>query len=181
MRRNGFTLIELITVLAMVGVMLAIAIPRMRVSPLRRAGSAGRQLVADLDLARTRALAAKKTVRVTFDVAGNKYEAYLDDGNGIQETVAEMRALRGFDRRELHASVTYGRGSAGPIPGETGIGAVTLDNELVEFDGRGMTTPFGSRGSVYIVSRDDANAVSAVSVSSSGSFKVWVYRGGQWQ
>ncbi len=183
MRRNGFTLIELITVLAMVGVILAIAIPRMRVSPVRKVGSAARQLAGDLEGARNRSLSAKRASRVVFDVAGNTYVGYLDDdGDGtFAQSQSETQALRVLSRRDLAVDVRFGRGGVGPVPGDAGSGAVTFDNDRVEFDTRGITLPFGERGTIYFVYRDDPNVVAAVAVSGSASFKIWVYRGGQWQ
>jgi prepilin-type N-terminal cleavage/methylation domain-containing protein len=181
--RKGFTLIELLTVLTLMGVMMAISVPFLRVSPKQKAESAALQLARDLDLARTRGLAAKRAVRMKFDESAGGYVGFMDhdDNDVFDETLAESQALQAFGVRVLAGDVKFGVGSAGPIPGETGSGAVTFTNGRVEFDSQGITSPFGTRGTVYLVHRDHPEAVAAVSVTGSASFKVWHYRQGAWQ
>ena len=180
--RPGFTLIEILIVIAVIGIMLTIALPYMRVSPQTKVRSAGRDLVRYLEAIRTRALAAKKNVRLTFDLADDSYTAYLDDdGDGtFDQTVAESQAV-GIGTRRLRTGTVFGMGNVSELPNYPGAGPVTFADNRVEFNTRGITTPFGVRGVVYIMYRDDPNAVSAVSVSGSASFKVWDYRGGAWQ
>jgi prepilin-type N-terminal cleavage/methylation domain-containing protein len=185
MTRKGFTLVEMLIALSMISILLAIAIPFMRVSPMRQVRLAATQLSRDLEMTRTRALSARLATRVTFDVGSPAaYIGYADaDGDGtIAENSAEMSALRGFNRRELDPRLSYGRGNAGAVPGDTaGSGAITFPVDHVEFSPRGVTFPFGTRGAVYFVHNDDPDAVAAVSVTGSGSVKLWVYMGGTWQ
>jgi prepilin-type N-terminal cleavage/methylation domain-containing protein len=181
--RKGFTLIELLTVLTLMGAMMAIAAPFLRVSPQQKVSAAAIQLARDLDLARTRGLAAKRAVRMKFEESRGAYIGYLDEDNDavFAESLAESQALQAFGLRTLAGDVQFGTGSAGTIPGETGSGAITFTNSYVEFDTQGITSPFGTRGTVYIVHRDHPDAVAAVSVTGSASFKVWNYRQGAWQ
>ena len=182
--RKGFTLIEMLIVITLMSIMVAIAIPFMRVSPTRKVRIQATQLKRDLELARTRALSTKASTRLKFDQTDESYTGYADDDDDgkILEKAAETLALRGFGRRELDGAVQYGRGNAGAVPGDTaGSGAVTFLTDYVEFNGRGVTLPFGTRGAVYFVHRDDSDAVAAVSVTGSGSIKMWVYQGGSWQ
>lgn len=180
--RRGFSLIELLTVITVMGIMMTIALPYMRVSPQTKVRSAGRDLVRYLEVIRTRALAAKKTVRLTFDLTEGSYTAYLDDDrDGIfLQTVAESQAV-GIGTRSLRTRTVFGMGNASELPNYPGTGPVTFANNRVEFNTRGVTTPFGLRGVVYIMYGDDPNAVAAVSISGSASFKVWEYRDGAWQ
>ena len=49
-------------------------------------------------------------------------------------------------------------------------------------DSRGLTTPLGTSGVVYLRSASDTTAVTAVSVSAAAGIQTWSYRGGgQWQ
>ncbi len=180
--RRGFSLIELLTVITVMGIMVTIALPYMRVSPQTKVRSAGRDLVRYLEVIRTRALATKKNVRLTFDLADGSYRAYLDDdGDGtFDQTAAESQAV-GIGTRSLRTGTVLGMGNASELPNYPGTGPVTFANDRVEFNTRGITIPFGVRGVVYIMYRDDPNAVAAVSVSGSASFKVWGYRDGVWQ
>ena len=180
--RRGFSLIELLTVITIMGIMMTVALPYMRVSPQTKVRSAGRDLVRYLEVIRTRALATKKIVRLTFNLVDGSYTAYLDDdGDGIfLQTVAESQAV-GIGTRSLRSRTLFGMGSASQLPNYPGAGPVTFANDRVEFNSRGVTMPFGIRGVVYIRYIDDPDAVSAVSVSGSASFKVWDYRDGAWQ
>lgn len=180
--RRGFSLIELLTVITVMGIMMTIALPYMRVSPQTKVRSAGRDLVRYLEVIRTRALATKKIVRLTFDLADGSYTAYLDDdGNGVFTQSREESQAAGIGTRSLRSGTVLGMGNASELPNYPGAGPVTFDNNRVEFNTRGITTPFGVRGVVYIMYSDDPNAVAAVSISGSASFKVWGYRDGVWQ
>ena len=181
--RKGFTLIEMLIAITIASVMMAIAIPFMKVSPSRRVRTQASQLSRDLELARTRALSTRHNSRLVFDENKKFYVGFSDhDGDDkILEKDVETLALRGFGRRDLSPDVNFGRGNAGAVPGDTGSGAVTFLKATVELNGRGVTVPFGTRGAVYFTHRDDPEAVAAVTVTGSGTVKLWVYRAGVWQ
>jgi len=181
--RVGFTLIELMTAVALVGLLMLVFIPRLRVSPRQHARHAAEQLVRDLELARTRALSTRSMVQVVFNQAAGTYTAYLDDNQDgvIGQTAAENAALGVFGVRTLPQGVQFGRGSAGGVPGEAGTGAITLGGPFVIFDNRGLPQPFGLRGTVYFASADEPMAVAAASVTGSGSFRTWIYMPGGWE
>jgi len=184
MKNRGFTIIELVVVLAVMAIAMAVALPRFRLTPSHKVRSAANQLVRDLELARTRALGTKRKVRVQFDVTGGAYTAYLDDdGNGtIAETAAERTAYGSLASRTLEPDVLYGRGTTTGLPGDPGSLAVTFSGAEVDFGTNGVTVPFGTSGNIYVVSRHDSKVVAAVSVTGAGSFKVWRYAGGSaWQ
>ena len=180
---RGFTLVELLMVVVIMAIMFAFTAPMLRVSPQRRVQTAARQLAGDLELTRTRAMATKAVARLAFDTAASTYIGYLDhdtDGS-ITQIAAETQALRGFGERSLGRDVVFGRGNATAAPGDTMPGAITFPNSRIEFDGRGVTQPFGTRGTIYLTHSNDADAVTAVSISGSASFKVWIWRGSSWE
>lgn len=182
--RRGFTIIELLSVVMIVGIMMAVMLPKFRISEKTEVQLAGMQLAQDIDIARTRALSTREQVRVAFMVTSRKYGGYLDDdGDGtISETAAEWQALRGFGIRELPTRVSFGRGTAGPIPDDATSGGVGLPDERIEFDSRGLTTPMGARGVVYLVNDRDPYAVVAVQITPSGNVRFWTYhQDGGWQ
>jgi prepilin-type N-terminal cleavage/methylation domain-containing protein len=182
--RIGFTMIELVTVLAVTGVMLAIAAPRFRVSEAMEVQIAARQLAHDLDYARTRALATRSIVRVSFDLAGRTYSGYLDvDGDGIVGgTLAERRGLRGFGERALPERVEFARGSVPSVPNvASGGDAISFPGAAADFNSRGIVAPLGSSGAVYVRHRVKTKHVAAVAVTAAGNVRLWTWKDGTWQ
>lgn len=83
MSRHGFTLIELIIVIALIGIIGGIAAPLinsyMRDARLRESV---RNLKSDFELAKIRAVRANAHVAVTFDTVNDRYTIFVDDGAG---------------------------------------------------------------------------------------------------
>jgi prepilin-type N-terminal cleavage/methylation domain-containing protein len=183
--RRGFTIYELLIVVAIVGIMMSIVVPRMRVSPMTEVQLAGMQLAQDMDLARTRALSTRSFARVQFGSATGvwSYSGYLDTNGDstITGTNDERLALHGWGTRPLPTHVSVGRGSASSIPNDGSTAAVTFDNARVEFDTRGLPTPAGTTGVVYLANTEDPTAVVAVALAPSGSVQIWTWKGGYWQ
>jgi prepilin-type N-terminal cleavage/methylation domain-containing protein len=181
---RGFTIVELLVVVIIVGVMAAIVVPRMRVSSKMYVGITARQFLRDAELTRNRALALKRIVRVQIDAGTNTYACYGDDdGDGaIAATQAEIVYLR-VGTRPFEKGVILGRGSAtAGIPGEAGAGAVTFTNSRIDFDTRGLPSPFGTKGTVYFTATGTPMAVYAVQMTAAGGFKLWTYLpNGTWQ
>ena len=74
--RRGFTLVEMVIVIAVLAILAAVATPRLTMSAGMRSRGAARQVVLDLELARTKALASKRIARLVFDTAGGTYTGY---------------------------------------------------------------------------------------------------------
>jgi prepilin-type N-terminal cleavage/methylation domain-containing protein len=182
--RRGFSLIEVLIVVVMIGLMMAIVVPRFRVSGTTRARQAADQLVRDLEAARSRALATRSLARIAIAAGAGSYTGYLDDDRdgALGQTAAETSALGVFRTRALDSYVRMGRnGSTPDLPGYPGAGTVTLPGSRVDFDARGLTAPLGTRGVVYFVATGDTSAVAAVSISGAGGIQSWMYQGGAWR
>lgn len=181
--RRAFTMIEVVTVVTVVGIMMAIVAPRFRVSEAMEVQIAARQLAQDLDFARTRALATRAPARIAFDVGAASYTGYLDDNEdkAISETLAERQYLRGFGMRELSERVEYERGGVPEVPGVASGGAITFPNERVDFDARGLVAPMGTSGAVYLRHKTKHERVAAVTVTPAGNVRIWTWRDGTWQ
>ena len=180
----GFTLIELVTVITVIGIASLFVLPRLRVTPRTHVRNAAEQLVRDLELMRTRAMATKSAVRVDFFPGAETYVAYLDDNQDgvINATAAEIQAVKGFGQRTLAANVMFGLGSAPAMPGDSVAAPVSYASNRLTLSNRGLPEPFGTRGMIYFTHQDDYSIAGAVSVSGSGSFASWVYTsGGGWQ
>ncbi len=182
---RGFTLIEILMIVAVVGIMMSIVVPRMRVSEATEVQLAGMQLAQDIDLTRTRALSTRSIARIHFTplTASSSYSGFLDDNGDstITQTSTEQLALQAFGKRALPPRVEIGRGTASGLPGESSGGGVTFPNDDVNFDTRGLPSPMGTSGTVYLHHAADKSAVVAVAVSPSGSVRLWTWKNGGWQ
>jgi len=74
-RRHGFSLLEILLVLAIIVTLAAIATPRYAASLTRyRADLAARRIIGDIEQARLGAKAASTSISIEFFVGDNKYE-----------------------------------------------------------------------------------------------------------
>lgn len=74
MNRDGFSLVELVIVLVIIGTLGAIAMPRLGAATARQQlNAAAERVEADLIRARTRARAASQTVTLTFYITTDRY------------------------------------------------------------------------------------------------------------
>jgi len=183
--QRGFTIVELVIVMSMMIILAGIVAPRLQVSPTRRVEGVARQIVAHLELARSHALGTRQMAKVVFNPTAGTYTAYVDHDrdSDITLVVDEVNAFSDFGEQELGVLVLFGRGTATTIPGDPSLLSVTLTDNTLDLSVQGVPEPWGTMGTVYLVHRDDANAVSAISISSSGAFKAWRWSpgGGEWQ
>ncbi len=180
---SGFTVIELVIVMSMMVILVGIVAPRLQVSPSRQVQGQANQMVAHLELARSRALGQRQMTRVVFDENKRTYTAYVDhnrDGN-VNGNNNEIEPFSEFGERELEMFVDFGRGNASTIPGDPSLQAVTLGSNRLDLSVQGVPEPWGTTGTVYLVHRDDEDVVAAISIASSGSFKAWRWFGGEWR
>ena len=179
---QGFTVVELVIVMAILVIMVGVVAPRLQVSPSRRVEGMAHQMAAHLEMARSNALGKRLMTQIVFDETARTYTAYVDhnrDGN-VTQIDAEVSAFPEFGSRELERFVDFGQGNASPVPGDPSLDAVTLTSAQLDLSVQGVPEPWGTMGTVYLVHRDDADAVMAISIASSGSFKAWRWSpGGQ--
>lgn len=184
-RTRGFTMIEVLVVVAMLAAMMAIMGPRFRISDSIDVQLSSMQLAQDLELSRTRSLATKSDVRFVVEVLGDSgaYTGYLDvDRDGtIGETHEESIALRGIGRRPLRPRVRFGLGNAQPLPNDPVGEPVGFADGRLLFNSRGLTEPLGTAGVIYLESTVNPDRVSAVAVSGSGGVRLWHWRDGEWR
>ena len=88
--RAGFTVVEMVIAVLIIGIMAAVAVPRYSNSLMRyRADVAARRIAGDLATARARARATSSSQAIVFTVppAGNRYEINgMKDPNGFLTT-----------------------------------------------------------------------------------------------
>jgi type II secretion system protein H len=180
MSRRGTSLIEMLIVLVLLGIITSIAAPRMRPSAKGTVEQNSRLLAQDLDLARTRAYAARTLVRVV--VSDTLWQSFLDQNRDsvISETASERTAYGPMNSRILGQHVVFGRGVAPAIPTDT-TAAPPAGARRIQFSARGTTDPFGSSAVLYLTYDSDSTAVSAVEITPAANVRVWRWVDGTWQ
>jgi prepilin-type N-terminal cleavage/methylation domain-containing protein len=73
-RRPGFTLVEILAVVVILGIASALILPQIGNRDDLRAISAAREIVADLSYAQSRAVSTQKRQYVRFDTVSNRYD-----------------------------------------------------------------------------------------------------------
>lgn len=122
---GGYTLVEVLVVVAIFGIMAGIAVPSFRgLLPRIRLGNDTMVLANEIALARMRAIAKSAEVRVVFDDANDRYSLGLLQGNawvdlGWTELAGtDLQPVSGFDTAAVlpavppETLVMSGRGAA---------------------------------------------------------------------
>ena len=191
---RGYALVELVVVIVILALALSYSMPRaMKPTPRMQVSLAVRSLTRDLEQMRMRAIAAKRHVRVRFEPGDPFYTAFMDltptRTGVISELATEARASGlltqnskgGIPGVRLSKNLKFGVGSASSGPGGAPTTSpIVLENDRVEFDSRGLVTPAGTGGVIYITHEQDPSAVAAVTISDASAFATWIYRGGGW-
>jgi prepilin-type N-terminal cleavage/methylation domain-containing protein len=114
--RRGFTLIEAIMVVTIIGIVAGIAVPRAGFSSYL-ANSGARVLMTSLVYAQRQAISQQADIRVAFDVLNNQIRIHEDRNN---DNVIDLNERVGFT--SLPEGMAFGRGVAPARPlGNTAV------------------------------------------------------------
>lgn len=179
--RPGFTIVELLIVLAVVGVMTALAMPSLG-SGKTRAESGVQVVVSSLLQAQRMAVTSQRNTVVAFDSARGLIRIHQDLDNDGRIESGERQLLV-----ELGEDLVFGVGPASPRSGETG--PVTFDGEqdglpAVTFMRNGGMT---QAGAVYVTTAESvdrperAGDARLITVERATGRTSWFrYENGQW-
>lgn len=132
-RKNGFTLIEIVIVILLIGILAAALAPRLfRQADSFKVEAAAEQIANHIRLAQSLAIARHQTHGIGFDTTNNLYSVYDGNGDAINNPLSPGKTLSiDFNTDDQLKGVDISTASFG-------------DNPYVTFDALGKPSNGGS-------------------------------------
>lgn len=136
-RESGLTFIELMTVVAVIGIVAAMAVPSfLGYMPKLRVKAAARDVVSQLRLARSRAVAERRPFGVAFNLADNSIFTFADTDDPASQTYSTSDSVVSADTLNADvdlSSCTYANNCV--VFNSTGAASTSGDLQVVTGDG----------------------------------------------
>lgn len=161
---KGFTILELIVIITIIGILAAIGLPKFQDwLPKSRVNAAARELFTEMQLARMKAISENNDYRIDFSETDNSYSIY-DDGAWVKTIYID----------DKYSGIQFGS--------TTGLPKVTFTGDTVTFQPTGMIS--GDEGAVYLIPADDIGSRTdrqrKITVKQTGRVRLWRYTGSAW-
>jgi MSHA pilin protein MshC len=158
-RRSGFTLIEILSVVIILGIASAIIVPQISTRNDLQAAAGARAVMADLLYAQNRAIATQQMCYVKFDVVNQQY--------GVYSSMSPLTVLM-HPVNAINYIMTFG-----------GVGPNALNGVVLtsaSFGGGSSTIGFDEMGSPYYYSGATATLLSGTGtiVVTSGNYPITI-------
>ena len=176
--RRGFTIVELVVVMAVMGIMAAIAIPRMRVTPHQQVEGEARRVLQAIELARTRAYASRAAVQVAIGDSTITFYLDADRDSTFALSGDETTAFGPGGVVRAPTGLRFLQGDPGAAPGDSTTARAAGSVQLARIAPRGTPDPFGSSFTVYVTSDADDRATAAITMSPAGNVRYWTFHAG---
>jgi len=154
---TGFTLLELMLVISILAILSVASAPNI-ISWFegRKLSSASRDVLSVMQAARLRAVKERANAVVSFNVANNTFEAFVDDGGGTP-------ANSGNNTRDGGETLIR----SGDLASIDVTGANFGGNAFVAFTSRGFTTAAGT-----VTLQNDSGSQKQITVSTTGHSEI---------
>ncbi|MEX2217915.1 MAG: type II secretion system protein [Phycisphaerales bacterium] len=151
-RFHGYTLVEMLIVIVMLGIASALVVPSIGSTDVLRIQAAVRTIVADVNFAQSDALARQQGRAIMFNVAANSYSVVEVRGGTLNPAADTIYTVLLSNSRKFHdarlVSATFDGGGTDLIFDELG-GPVVAPGSTTP--GNGGTVVISGSGSVFHV------------------------------
>lgn len=175
-REKGFSLIELLTVVSLMAILSAIAMPNLlKMMPGMRVNTATRQVVSKMLLLKMKAISENRKLRIGFTALGSQYTVQQDVNRNDWDASDPI-----IETLELPTGIIFGTNATI----KPGGGSVSCDDGICLAGNKASFTENGTvtSGTIYLIVKEDkgtsrTDRMRAISLNSTGRVQAWRYTG----